>query len=154
MRSIPVGNPTDNPGPIFKRSRAFPRKINQAPDNGSWSKWSRTNRASVSKLFRMSTGRQHHPHRGQARRVVGRLGGLVISVRHHAIDIVFDRLGDIAQGIEITSGLDPPGINALSGQPSGIVGGSGDQHRVGPAGDRGWPGVAGATVGDNIHHPG
>jgi len=102
----------------------------------------------------MSTGRQHHPHRGQARRVVGRLGGLVISVRHHAIDIVFDRLGDIAQGIEITSGLDPPGINALSGQPSGIVGGSGDQHRVGPAGDRGWPGVAGATVGDNIHHPG
>ena len=35
-----------------------------------------------------------------------------------------------------------------------IVGGSGDQHRVGPAGDRGWPGVAGATVGANIHHPG
>ena len=116
MRSIPVGNPTDNPGPIFKRSRAFPRKINQAPDNGSWSKWSRTNRASVSKLFRMSTGRQHHPHRGQARRVVGGLGGLVIGVRHHANDIVLDRLGDIAQGIEITPGLDPPGINALPGQ--------------------------------------
>ena len=35
-----------------------------------------------------------------------------------------------------------------------IVGGSGDQHRVGPAGERGRPGVARATVGANIHHPG
>ena len=102
----------------------------------------------------LPAGRQNHLHGRQAHGVVGGFGGLVIGVRHHAIDIVFDRLGDIAQGIEITPGFDPPGINALSGQPSGIVGGSGDQHRVGPAGDRGWPGVAGATVGDNIHHPG
>ena len=35
-----------------------------------------------------------------------------------------------------------------------IVGGSGDQHRAGPAGDRGRPGVAGAPIGANIHHPG
>jgi hypothetical protein len=27
-------------------------------------------------------------------------------------------------------------------------------HRVGPAGDRGRPGVAGTTVGNEIHHPG
>ena len=101
----------------------------------------------------LPAGGQHHPHRGQARRVVGGFGGLVIGVRHHAIDIVLDRLGDIAQGIEITPGLDPPGINKLPGQPSRVVGGSGDQHRVGPAGDRGRPGVAGATVGTNIHHP-
>ena len=66
--------------------------------------------------YLLPVGGQYHPHRGQARRVVGGLGGLVIGVRHHANDIVLDRLGDIAQGIEITPGLDPPGINALPGQ--------------------------------------
>ena len=102
----------------------------------------------------LPAGGQHYPHRGQACRVVGGFGGLVIGVGDSAIDIVLDRLGDIAQGIEITPGLDPPGINALPGQPSRVVGGSGDQHRVGPAGDRGRPGVAGAPIGADIHHPG
>ena len=102
----------------------------------------------------LAAGGQHYPHRGQACRVVGGFSDLIIGVGDSAIDIVLDRLGDIAQGIEITPGLDPPRINALPGQPSGIVGGSGDQHRVGPAGDRERPGVAGAPVGANIHHPG
>ena len=64
----------------------------------------------------LATGRQDHLHGRQADRVVSGFGGFVIGVGDSAIDIVLDRLGDIAQGIEITPGLDPPGINALPGQ--------------------------------------
>ncbi len=103
--------------------------------------------------YLLATAGKNQLHGGQADGIVGGFRGLVIGVGDGAIDIVFDRLGDIAQGIEITSGLDPPGINKLPGQPSRVVGGSGDQHRVGPAGDRGRPGVAGAPIGADIHHP-
>ena len=93
---------------------------------------------------------QNHLYCRQADRVVGGFGGFVIGVGDDAVNIVFDGLGDPAQGVEGLPGLDPLGIGDLPSQTSGVVGGGDHQHGVGTARDARRAGVAGTPVGADI----